>query len=205
MTKPLFIARQSSHPRGLIGHIVARVMALDTAYVNRWVLESLDPLPGERVLEVGCGHGRALASVATRVENGLAFGVDPSQVMCDVASRYNRRAIDAGRVRIEVGDCENIPANSNRFDRAFSVHTVYFWPDVDAGLRELRRVVKPSGTLFLAFHSSENTDVAAKLPDSVYTLKSDAEIVGALEKAGFEKTELATEPKTKVRLVRASA
>ena len=68
MSKPELIARQSAHPRGLLGHIVARVMAFDTASVNRRVLEILRPEPGERILELGCGHGRALRRVAKRIE-----------------------------------------------------------------------------------------------------------------------------------------
>lgn len=205
MTKPLFMAKQASHPRGLVGHVLGRLMAFDTAYVNRWVLEAVDPMPGERVLEVGCGHGRALAAVAKRVENGLAFGVDPSQVMCELAGRYNRRAIRGGQVRVERGDSENIPANRDRFDRAFSVHTLYFWPDVEAGLAELHRVVKPGGALFLAFHSRDNADVSARLPSSVYSLMSDEDVAVALERCGFEKVEISIEPKTQVRLARATA
>jgi len=50
MSKPELIARQSAHPRGLLGHVVARVMALETAPLNRRVLALVEPKPGERIL-----------------------------------------------------------------------------------------------------------------------------------------------------------
>ena len=57
MGKPLFIAKQSGHPQGWFGHIVALVMARETATANRIALEHLDVRDGDAVLEVGFGHG----------------------------------------------------------------------------------------------------------------------------------------------------
>lgn len=64
------------------------------------------PKPGERILELGCGHGRALRPVAEAVAPACVVGVDRSPVMCGVARRHNRSAIDAGRVRVERGDSD---------------------------------------------------------------------------------------------------
>jgi ubiquinone/menaquinone biosynthesis C-methylase UbiE len=203
MPKPEFIARQSAHPRGLIGHIVARVMALDTAAANAWVLDSLAPKPGETILELGCGHGRTLRRVAELVGSGQVVGVDPSQVMLDVAGRHNRRAIGAGRVRVERGDVESIPADADAFDKAFSVHTLYFWPDLDAGLCELHRVLRPGGELLLAFHPGENAAIADSLPTSVYTLQSTDQVEAALAGAGFAEIRTSIEPASELRLARA--
>ncbi|MEN8161260.1 MAG: methyltransferase domain-containing protein, partial [Myxococcota bacterium] len=104
MPKPLAIARQSAHPRGILGHVVARVMSLETWALNRRVLSALEPKPGERILELGCGHGRALRPLARAVGPGEVVGVDPSAVMLRIARRRLRREIGAGRVRIEAGD-----------------------------------------------------------------------------------------------------
>ena len=76
MTKPEWIAHQSSHPRGLLGHLVARIMALDTAAANRMVIDTLAPGPGDQILEVGCGHGRSLRLIAARVSHGRVVGID---------------------------------------------------------------------------------------------------------------------------------
>jgi ubiquinone/menaquinone biosynthesis C-methylase UbiE len=184
MAKPELIARQSAHPSGLFGHLVARVMALETAPVNRHAVERLAPKPGERILELGCGHGRTLRQVADRLGHGFAAGVDPSQVMLAVARRHLRREIAAGRARVDEGDAARIPHADGSFDKAFSVHTLYFWPRLDAGLRELRRVLRPGGELLLVFRERDPAAVA-ELPAAVYTLRSADEVGKELEAAGF--------------------
>lgn len=207
MPKSLWISRQSAHPTGFLGHVVARVMARETAAANRDVLAALEAKPGERVLELGCGHGRTLRQVANDVApgSGLAVGVDPSAVMRDVARRTLRGAIGAGHARVEEGDSAAIAEPEASFDKLFSVHTLYFWPDLDAGLREARRVLRRGGLLLLAFHSSENAVVAAKLPSRVYTLRSDDEVAEALGRAGFTDVTISADPRTELRLARASA
>lgn len=205
MPKSQLIARQSAHPTGLLGHVVARVMALDTAAVNRRVLASLDPRPGERILELGCGHGRSLRRIARRIGDGEVVGVDPSAVMCAVAARHGRAAIRAGRARVACGASGAIPTPSGYFDKAFSVHTLYFWPDLDAGCGELKRVLRPGGALWLAFHVRENRAVADHLPASVYTLRSEPEVAEALERAGFGEVSITTLDAGQVRLARAEA
>jgi ubiquinone/menaquinone biosynthesis C-methylase UbiE len=204
MAKSELIARQSAHPTGLLGHVVARVMAFDTAAVNRRVLEVLEAKPGERILELGCGHGRSLRRIADAVAPACAVGVDPSPVMCGVARRHNRRAIDAGRARVGPGDSRHIPEPDASFDKVFSVHTLYFWPDLDEGLREIRRVLRSGGELLLAFHSGENSDIAPHLPTSVYTLRKDEEVADALARAGFREIAITIEPDG-LRLARARA
>jgi ubiquinone/menaquinone biosynthesis C-methylase UbiE len=205
MPKPERIARQSAHPTGLLGHLVARVMAFDTWAVNRSVLQALEPKPGERVLELGCGHGRALRQVAREVAPGVAVGVDPSAVMRDVARRRLRSAIRAGRARVEDGDSGSIPATADSFDKLFSVHTLYFWPDLDAGMREIRRVLRPGGEVLLAFHSKDDPEIAAKLPAHVYTLRSAAEVADAMRRAGFTEVSVAEGRGTRLLMARGRA
>ncbi|MCG8591679.1 MAG: class I SAM-dependent methyltransferase [Proteobacteria bacterium] len=88
-------------------------------------------------------------------------------------------------------------------DRALSVHTLYFWPDLDAGLRELARVLRKEGVLLLGYHPGESESAAARLPDSVYTLRTTTEVEAGLARAGFEAIESAREPHTGVVLTSA--
>ena len=206
MAKPLFIARQSSHPTGLFGRIVASVMARDTAAVNDWVLDALEPKPGDSILELGCGHGRSLSRLAAAVApHGRIVGIDPSEVMRRTAKRRSRREIAAGLVSVETGDSEGVPYPADSFDKWISVHTVYFWPDLRAGLCEAVRVLRPGGELFLGFHPSDNADVAAQLPPSVYALPSLASVESTLADVGFAEITTSTHPETGVALTRARA
>lgn len=183
--KPEWIARQSAHPTGLVGHLVARVMALDSAAVNRRAVARLDPVAGERILELGCGHGRTLRRVAARQGHGFAAGVDPSEVMLAIARSHLHREIADGRAQVDEGDADRIPHADAAFDKVFSVNTLYFWRRLDSGLRELRRVLRPRGELLLVFRDGSDGSAAAELPTSVYTLRSAEEVADELQAAGF--------------------
>jgi ubiquinone/menaquinone biosynthesis C-methylase UbiE len=206
MAKPLFIARQSSHPTGVFGRLVAHVMARETANVNDWVIDELAPKPGESVLEIGCGHGRSLARISAAVApGGRVVGIDPSDVMRREAERRNRREILAGRVSVAKGDVENVPHMFDGFDKWLSVHTVYFWSDLAAGLREAARVLRPGGRLFLGFHLGGDEQLAAKLPSSVYTLYERGVVEATLATVGFDEISTCTHPHTGVALTSARA
>jgi ubiquinone/menaquinone biosynthesis C-methylase UbiE len=196
MPKPLFIARQSAHPRGWFGHLVARVMARETAPANRRVLEHLGPRSGERILEVGCGHGRTLAQVVVATAPARAAGVDPSEVMRRVARAHLRREIARGQVEIRDGEAADLPFEDGTFDKAFSTHTLYFWPDLCAGLLELRRVLRDGGELLLAFHDGADVAKVRQLPDAVYTLHPAADVEAALRHAGFRSAACTIDPDT---------
>lgn len=118
------------------------------------------------------------------------MGIDPSQVLCDVAMRHNRRASAAGRVCIERAGVNETPAADDSFDKTLSVHTIYFWPDLHTGLHEIHRVLRPGGRLLLAFHSSKNQAVVDRLPKSVYSLRSDRGVVDALGRCRFSDVQI---------------
>lgn len=113
MQKPKWLARPSSDPRGLLGYLVASVMAIDTAPANRLVVDALASEPGARILELGCGHRRTLRRLAARIGHRQVVGTDPSQVMGSVGARRNRPSIRANRVVVVRADAEDIPRHPN--------------------------------------------------------------------------------------------
>jgi ubiquinone/menaquinone biosynthesis C-methylase UbiE len=127
MRRPEFIARQASCPHGLPGRFLAWIMAAETASVNERALALLECRPDDHVLEIGFGHGRTLARVATLVPAGFVAGVDVSEEMVRMASSRNRQFIAEGRVEVQRADSTQLPYPEGRFDRVYAVHTLYFW------------------------------------------------------------------------------
>jgi ubiquinone/menaquinone biosynthesis C-methylase UbiE len=192
MRRPEFIARQSRCPTGLLGRLIGYIMSFETATANEGALTLLDVQPGDRVLEVGFGHGRTIERVATALGARFIAGIDLSEEMARMAERRCRRLIRDGKVALTVGDSDDLPFHDQHFDKALSIHTIYFWADPEAHLREIRRVLARSGRFVLAFHSEE--DMAGDFPESVYTFYTAQQVSAFLEACGFERVDVAQAP-----------
>jgi SAM-dependent methyltransferase len=113
------IVSQFARPRGWLGHVVGWILAGRGSNLarNRWSIELLDPKNGERVLEIGCGPGVALALCLAR-PGVHAVGVDHSKVMIAQATRRNRKAIKAGRLKLIEATLDQLPSNIGPFGGA---------------------------------------------------------------------------------------
>lgn len=184
------LAREVAAPRSALAPFLFRWMALRTRRENARAVEMLALAPEHAVLELGFGHGAGVARLAKRVPKGLVGGVDPSPRMLRFAARRNRRAIAAGRVDLRLGSAAALPFQDARFDCAVSAHTLYFWPDVEAGLREIRRVLRPGGRLVLVFLAADESPSPRLHPPEIFRFLHRREVARALGAAGFRYVEI---------------
>jgi SAM-dependent methyltransferase len=188
MKRNLFIAQQSSRPSGIAGYILARVMSVETAEDNDIALTLLDIAPSDSVLEVGFGHGRTLARVAERAREGFVAGVDFSSDMVKMAARRNRRLLRSGRMEIRRADASCLPFADRSFDKALSVHTIYFWPNPAREIQEIARTLRGGGRLAIGFRYDR--EAIANFPAPVYTFHHPDAVVSMLREEGFERVRL---------------
>ncbi|WP_369132163.1 class I SAM-dependent methyltransferase [Modestobacter sp. I12A-02662] len=114
-----------------------------------WAAEMAAPQPGERVLEVGCGHGVLLSLIAERLAGGSVLGLDRSPTMTAAALRRNREDVAAGRVAVQTAELAAADLPAEAFDLVVAVHVGAFWrsPAEDFGV--VRRVLAPGGRFVL--------------------------------------------------------
>lgn len=190
LRKPRFIAEQGRKPSGLLGQIVARVMAKETADENAFALELLQLQPEDAVLEIGCGHGETLAKCAKVISRGSLCGIDFSPVMHHHATRRHRRLVAEKRVEFRLGSSDRLPFDDQSFDKVFAVHTIYFWKTPLDHLAEARRVLKPGGRFVLGFRPAEDAGFGATFPSDIYHIRPEADVAKLVGDAGFEAIEL---------------
>lgn len=97
--------------------------------------------PGDRVLDVGCGPGSLTEPLAELVGPERVAAIDPSESFA---------AANAERVPgadVQVGAAESLPWPADTFDVALAQLVVNFMSDADAGIAEMRRVVRPGGVV----------------------------------------------------------
>ena len=122
-------------------------MASDASERLVRVVAALDPRPGDRVLEIGCGHGVAISLVCERLTTGRIVAVDRSPKMVAAATERNRAHVDAGRAVIRQGPFADIDFGAERFDKIFAVHVVAVRRE--PGLSIARALLTDGGTLSL--------------------------------------------------------
>ncbi|MFF1445337.1 class I SAM-dependent methyltransferase [Streptomyces sp. NPDC058295] len=113
---------------------------------------------GARVLDAGCGTGRALTPLRAAVgPSGVVVGADLTLAMLAAAVRAGRDR--AGRLML--ADVTALPFRSASLDAVFAAGLVAHLPRPQENLRELARVVRPGGTLAL-FHPIGRAALAAR-------------------------------------------
>ena len=185
MRRPVFIARQAERPTGLLGRALAAIMAVETRSINDEVLRHLAIAPGERILEIGFGHGRTLERAAKATAEARFAGIDHAEDMVAAVARRAHRLVEAGRLEVRAGDSSALPWPDATFDGAYAVHTIYFWEDPGRHLAEVRRVLRPGGRLVLGFRERA-PEVEARVPAQIYHLRSCDEVLTLLTAAGLE-------------------
>ncbi|MDT0473205.1 class I SAM-dependent methyltransferase [Streptomyces sp. DSM 41014] len=113
---------------------------------------------GGRVLDAGCGTGRALPPLRAAVGSaGVVIGADLTPAMLQAAVRAGRD----GDGRLLVADVAALPLRTGSLDAVFAAGLIAHLPHPAQNLRELARVVRPGGVLAL-FHPIGRAALAAR-------------------------------------------
>ena len=125
------------------GAAYERGMGTWSRLVGEVFLKWLAPQQGQRWVDVGCGNGAFTALVAQRCAPAAIDGVDPSAGQLDFA----RGRPGAASARFHQGQGDALPLADASVDIGVMALVIFFLPDPVAGLTELKRVVRPGGTV----------------------------------------------------------
>ena len=110
-------------------------------------MDRLGLLPGQRVVDLGCGPGRTTLELAARVgPGGETVGVD---ISAEMLARGKERAarLGAGNVEFVYADAQVQDFGQARFDAAYSRFGVMFFSDPVAAFANVRRALRPGAAL----------------------------------------------------------
>jgi ubiquinone/menaquinone biosynthesis C-methylase UbiE len=111
----------------------------------RSIVESLDIRPGDRVLEIGCGHGVAATLVCERLSEGRLTAVDRSAKMIEAATNRNAEHVASGKAEFLVASLEDLDLGERRFDKVFAVRVGLFHRDPERARSLVEQWLAPGG------------------------------------------------------------
>ncbi len=158
-------------------------------------LELLNPLEGERILEIGFGTGFAQEKIIRAVGAGLSVGLDLSIGMGNAAKRNLSKTGLAERMALVQSDTLPIPFPRGSFGGIFSSFTLELFdsPELPRVLKECRRVLKGGGRLVIVSLSKDDPlPLIGRIYEALhnrYPMLLDCRPIPArelLENAGFE-------------------
>ena len=173
-------------PAGEIGIAVGDMLERSNRAIIATSFDLLDLHANERVLEVGLGNGGHIADVLAQAARLRFTGIDLSPTMIAIARCRNAAFVRDGQVRLETADVAAMPFADASFDKAITINSTYFWPDLTAGLTQMRRVLCLDGTLVIAAITPE---AATEMPFARYgfAVHDATALESACVAAGFDR------------------
>jgi ubiquinone/menaquinone biosynthesis C-methylase UbiE len=173
------------------------------------VLQGAQLCPGLHILDLASGSGEPALALAKAVGlDGRVVATDLVPEMLSVAQEH-AHAHRLANMEFRAADAEHLPFASASFDRVTSRFGIVFFPDTQKSFSEIRRVLKPTGSIsFLVWGSPfenplfstmigpflKHIKVPTPAPDAphVFRFADESKLAGALTSAGFHEVSVAT-------------
>ncbi|MBI5032830.1 MAG: class I SAM-dependent methyltransferase [Chloroflexi bacterium] len=164
------------------------------------LIEAAHIAQGAHVLEIGCGGGGLLRMLAQR--GAWAVGIDTLDTALVVASK-NSDADKRGQTRtreiylrssalirvqfnlVQIGEDNTLPFRDESVDAIIAQHAIEHLPDVDAALREWKRLLKPNGRIALATPNALYPNPAHFADEDHAHIFSPDELRDTIQRSGF--------------------
>lgn len=174
-------------PEGELGNQLLDRMNESHESLAKWGVSHLDIGKDDVILDIGCGGGVNVERFLQMTENKV-YGLDYSEIAVEKSAKLNQSAIDEGRCEIIQGSVSDLPFEDNTFDIVTGFETVYFWPDFVNDSKEVRRVLKDDGIMFICNEAipNEEDDRQKELIELLdMKIFSEDEFYEYLHEAGF--------------------
>ncbi len=180
-----FVAGQLRRPTGRFGRaVMTRLLNHGNAELIEATLARLHVHGTDRLLDVGFGGGGALMRAAARTRGHL-YGVDFSPDVIAQGQRRLKNLVAQGRLTLLVADVTDLPLRDALVDKVVTTNTVYFWPDMVAGFRSIRRVMAAGGEISVGFSGKAKMEEFGAVTDHGFEKPDAEEVLAAVERAGL--------------------
>ena len=138
----------------VFGKDLSQFNVLDMEQLNT-LIEKLELKPSEVALDIGCGNGK-IAEYISDLIGAKMVGLD---FAAEVIKKAQQRTVDKkDRLTYMVGNMDELSFEDGSFDAIISIDTLYFVENIDATIRKLKTLLKPTGRLAIFYDQSCEPD-----------------------------------------------
>ncbi len=178
-----------SYDKSLLHHFLFRPSYLAMMEeIAKWRAGRTEPFD---LLDIGCGTGALAGLLAGTGWPISVCGLDYSPAMCAEAHKKSRSEAGSGSPVYLAGDSEHLPFAAGSFDLVICMNSFHHYPHQDAVVNEMRRVLRPGGSVVLVDGFRDNAIgwfiydvVITRIEKSVYHVPWH-EVHTLFEKAGL--------------------
>ncbi|WP_084683340.1 class I SAM-dependent methyltransferase [Neorhizobium vignae] len=130
---------------------VFRTFQTDEATLRKSLIARLRLSKGQTVLVTGAGAGNDLPFLAEALDTGIIYAQDIAIPMLMSAVERHGAALKNSGVQFffSASDATNLPFQDGQFDAAYHFGGINLFPDIEKGMAEMNRVVKPGGRIVI--------------------------------------------------------
>ncbi|HKM34040.1 MAG TPA: class I SAM-dependent methyltransferase [Lachnospiraceae bacterium] len=178
-----YLLPQASNPNGLLGRITTKIWSTYFQDLSKWSFTHVNLYEYGTILDVGFGGGSSIKYMKDQGTECIIYGVDISEESVKTATKENQTYVDSGEVILTLGDVGDLQFENEIFELVVASQTHIYWDELNTGLSECYRVLKPEGTLLI---TCEIDKIEYHLPE--YQNPNDFEAL--LYETGFEKVDV---------------
>lgn len=119
-----------------------------------WLFRQMPLKPGMRVLELGCGNGALWLENLSHIPSEISILLSDSSE--GMVREVQHRLSEDQRFSFQTIDMDQIPYPDQSFDLVIANHVLFYSADLEHTLKEIRRVVKPEGTLSASTYGAKH-------------------------------------------------
>ena len=154
---------QSENPTGFIGSIMNKIWNVTFENMINWDIDKVDIDEDDYILDVGCGGGKTIHNLASKINKGKVYGIDILSGSVTASIKKNKENIKVKKVEILEADVAELPFENNYFNMITAIQTHIYWEQLEKGFEEISRVLKRDGQFLLVCEKDKMIELLNKI------------------------------------------
>jgi SAM-dependent methyltransferase len=119
----------------------------------QWAADAMEVKPADRILEIGCGVGFAVETIAPLLQTGTIIAIDKSATAIKRALQRNETSVALGKASFVNVELLQLPKQSYKYNKVFCFNVNFFWTRKPTGSEcsIIRSVLSTNGQLYIFY------------------------------------------------------